>query len=462
VRAFHSDEEATLTDLPRDALVKRLARERKARLEAENLLEKKSLELYESNQDLADSLAQYDKERVLLSAVFNARSSGLVLTDSALGIVRLNLSASSLMGVPQDPAPDVHLTTFVAGDEDTNAWIRARSGPHASYDDSTVEGEVTRENGETLPVRMSCTEIGQDGLLLWILTDIRQQLKIEAERHMLERSLTQAQKMEALGTLASGVAHEINTPIQYVGDNVRFLQEFHDAVCNQMQAFDRLKAAAEQENLLPDLVSAASEQYETDDMAFLLDEAPVAIDQSLHGLQQVASIVSAIREFSHPGDAELKQVDLNLVLETTVSVSRNSWKHVAEIESDYAPNLPNILGQPGDLHQVFLNLISNARDAIEESSPSGGGEIRIETRKSKDWVEVTLSDNGAGIDEETRSRIFDPFFTTKDPGKGTGQGLAIVYKIVNVKHNGQITVDSDPGQGTVFTLRFPCAHQVSP
>ena len=160
-----------------------------------------------------------------------------------------------------------------------------------------------------------------------------------------------------------------------------------------------------------------------------------------------------------PEKPELKPVDINIVIDTTVSVSRNSWKHVAEIERNFDQNLPDIIGQPGDLHQVFLNLIGNAKDAIEDGSPSKGGLIRIETRKVGQWVEVAVTDNGMGIDEATQSRIFDPFFTTKAPGKGTGQGLAIVYKIVHVKHGGQVLVDSIPGQGTTFRLRFPQSQQ---
>ncbi|WP_306149374.1 MULTISPECIES: sensor histidine kinase [unclassified Roseibium] len=452
---IHIEQEAKLTGLPYDILAKRLSRERNARMEAERLLEQKSLELYNANQDLAASLAKFDKERTLLSAVFNARSSGLVLTDDTLRIVRLNTVAATLLDVPQSDVGGQNLISFLAEEGEAQAWVKAHAGPESRADDSSVEGEVGRSEGENIPVRISCADIGYDGLLLWILVDVRKDRAHAAEKQMLERTLNQAQKMEALGTLASGVAHEINTPIQYVGDNVKFLKEFYDSMTGLLAAYEPLKSAVEKQGLFPELTKTIAERYEAEDIEFTIEETPVAIEQSLHGLEQVASIVSAIREFSHPGDAELKQVDINSIIETTVSVSRNSWKHNAELNLDLADNLPEIIGHPGDLHQVFINLLGNAADAIEEKELSKLGQLHIRTTRTEKWVEVTVADNGVGIDEATMERVFDPFFTTKAPGKGTGQGLAIVYKIVQVKHGGQIRIDSKPGKGTTFTLKFP-------
>lgn len=456
---LHLDEEVTLKELSYDMLVRRLEREKKARLAAETLLEEKSLELYEANRDLAAAAAKLERERSLLSAVFDARPAGLVLTDSALRLVRMNPAARSFFGLDGEVLPEAELTDFLTGEDRAYAWIRARSGQEPVFDDTTMDLTVNQREGEEIPVRMSCSPIGHGELRLWILLDIRRHLAIEAERQLLEQSLNQAQKMEALGTLASGVAHEINTPIQYVGDNVRFMQEVHEAAGAVMTAYDALTQAAKGTSGLEELVQAVEDQRTETDIAFLMEEAPVALDQSLHGLQQVASIVSAIREFSHPGETELKPIDINLVLETTMSVSRNSWKHVAEIDRHFAVDLPDVMGQPGDLHQVFLNLIGNATDAIEDSAPAGAGVIRIETRRNGSWIEISIADNGAGIDAQTRSRIFDPFFTTKEPGKGTGQGLAIVYKIVHVKHGGRIEVDSTPGKGTTFTVKLPVTPQ---
>lgn len=452
---IHIEQEVTLTGLAYDILVKRLARERRARLEAEQLLEQKSLELYEANQDLASSLAQFDKERTLLGAVFNARSSGLVLTDDALRIVRINTTASALLDISHDKVVGQRLTSFLTDEAESRAWINARPSLERQSNDSTAESEVLRCAGENIPVRISCADIGYDGLLLWILVDIRKDILHAAEKQLLERTLNQAQKMEALGTLASGVAHEINTPIQYVGDNVKFFKEFYEGVTSLLRVYEPLKSAAETQGLLPGMTEAINAQYKTEDIDFIIEETPVAIEQSLHGLEQVASIVSAIREFSHPGEAELKPVNINNIIETTVSVSRNSWKHIAELELDLEDDIPEVIGQAGDLHQVFLNLLGNAADAIEEKALSKLGQLRVQTSKTGNWVEVAVTDNGIGIDEATMDRVFDPFFTTKAPGKGTGQGLAIVYKIVQVKHGGQVQIDSEPGQGTTFRLKFP-------
>lgn len=454
MRTLHSDKEIDLQKISYEALVSRLDREKRARLEAETLLEKKSLEVYQANQSLAASTAQIDRERTLLSAVFDARPAALILTSSNHDCVRLNPSACGLLGIEVNTVPDTSLLDLLTGSAEALKWIEARTGPNPEFDYSTIDGAISNSSGEEIPVRISCSPIGHDDMCLWILIDIRRHLAIEAEKNALEQSLNQAQKMEALGTLASGVAHEINTPIQYVGDNVRFFQEVHAEFSGLLKTYDALKDAAEKHGILEDLAAEVTRHREECDIDFLLEDTPTALEQSLHGLRQVATIVSAIREFSHPGETETTPVDINSVIETTLSVSRNSWKTITEIEKELQPDLPTVMGHAGDLHQVILNLISNAADAINEDKSNDEGLIRISTRAVADDIEILVSDNGSGISDDVKSRIFDPFFTTKDPGKGTGQGLAIVYKIVHVKHGGRITVESTPESGTTFKIRL--------
>ncbi len=295
------------------------------------------------------------------------------------------------------------------------------------------------------------------------MMDVTQRIADERARADLERELSHNQKMDSLGTLASGVAHEINTPIQYVGDNVRFLQEAFGDLSDLLAAYRAASEAA-----LSAADSAALKEKEAAcDLDFLLSEVPGSLEQSLEGLGQVARIVKAIKEFSHPQQDEMCAIDLNAAIRTTIAVSRNQWKYVAEIETNLDPDLPPVRCFQGDINQVVLNMIVNAAQAIEECVEAQRGVISILTRREGDWAVVEIADNGIGMPEEVRKRIFDPFFTTKDIGKGTGQGLAISHTIIHQKHGGSIACESAPGEGTRFIIRFPvdgaeaCAERVA-
>ncbi len=202
--------------------------------------------------------------------------------------------------------------------------------------------------------------------------------------------------------------------------------------------------------------------YETKDLQFLREEVPQAIQQSISGANQVAKIVRAMKEFSHPGTEKKTSFCVNQALDSTLSVSKNEWNYLTTIETDFEPDLPKCFGFPGDLNQAFLNLIVNAAQAIDERrqlEPEFQGILQIKTRSLPDWIEATIVDNGCGMSDSVRERIFDPFFTTKPVGKGTGQGLSITHSIVVEKHKGQLEVQSEPNVGTTFTIRIPRPDQ---
>jgi len=279
------------------------------------------------------------------------------------------------------------------------------------------------------------------------------------ERKCLEEQLRQAHKLEAIGQLAAGIAHEINTPAQYVGDNTRFLKESSEPIlgllsfCRNMQ-----QEAAEKGSVSMESLAEFDRLSEECDFGFLAQEIPHAIDQSLEGLQRVAKIVRAMKDFAHPGSEEKLPVDINRGIEATVTVARAEWKDVADVVLDLAPDLPMVLGLGGELNQVILNVIVNAAHAIGELVKDGSrakGRITIVTRRAGHCVELRVEDNGAGIPEKIRSRVFDPFFTSKPVGKGTGQGLAVAHAIVVKGHKGQIWFDTKVGQGTTFFIRLP-------
>jgi signal transduction histidine kinase len=193
------------------------------------------------------------------------------------------------------------------------------------------------------------------------------------------------------------------------------------------------------------------------DWNYLKKEIPKAILQSKEGIQRVSTIVQAMKEFSHPGSKEKAFHDLNKIIETTITVTRNEWKYCAEVVTHLDPNLPPVFCLPDEIGQVFLNILINAAHAIADKSThdTEKGCITISTHRLPMHVEVHITDTGSGIPENIRARVFDPFFTTKGVGKGTGQGLAISHDVIEKKHGGTISFTSETGKGTTFTLRLP-------
>jgi PAS domain S-box-containing protein len=317
-----------------------------------------------------------------------------------------------------------------------------------------VESTRVRKDGECIPVLITHSPIrdasGKVVSSCSISVDI-------TERKLLERQLGQAQKLESIGQLAAGIAHEINTPIQYVSDNIRFLRDSFARLEQLFQGYDRLLAS-----LPGDLPSAQVTDIEALAKAtragYLRTEIPKSIADSLDGVGRVAEIVRAIKEFSHPGPIEKTALDINRAIESTALVSRNEWKYVADLNLDLDPGLPPVRCVPGEFNQVILNLIVNAAHAIADvvSSQSGTkGTITVSTRRVGEWVEIRIRDTGTGIPEEARPSIFNPFFTTKAVGKGTGQGLAIAHTVIVQKHGGSITFETEIGAGTTFQVRLP-------
>ena len=310
------------------------------------------------------------------------------------------------------------------------------------------------------------TTIAECGKLAWIAVQSKHeaaqsQTRIRcllAQQVALEAQLAQAQKLKTIGQLAAGIAHEINTPTQYIGDNIRFLQDAFDELrplltaCSAHIAIGRTTAVSHDR---PDEQPAAAQ---TPDVDFLLGEIPAAIAQSLEGVERVARIVRSIKEFSHPDGGDKQAIDLNRAVESTLTVSRNEWKYVAEAVTDLDPDLPPVTCVPGDLNQVLLNLIVNAAHAIEATlgeAPKPKGTITIRTRRDGPCAEIEVQDTGSGIPEPIRAKVFDRFFTTKQAGRGTGQGLAIARTIVVDRHGGTIAFDTEVGRGTTFKVRIP-------
>jgi signal transduction histidine kinase len=295
----------------------------------------------------------------------------------------------------------------------------------------------------------SAESTGQHKVLRGMMIDVTDQRR-------LENDLAQAQKLESVGRLAAGVAHEINTPVQFVSDSVHFVREAMDDLSDIVDKYRELRIATENGADVAAAAKAAEEAEDDADLDYILENAPVALDRARDGLGRVAAIVRSMKEFAHPDRKEMSQANLNQAIQSTLVIASNEYKYVAEVETDLSANLPLVNCYAGEINQVVLNLIVNASHAIGDVVKDSGakGKIRVATRTLGEQVEIAITDTGKGIPVEVRARIFDPFFTTKDVGQGTGLGLAITYGIIQ-EHDGTIHAMNLPTGGARFTIELP-------
>jgi signal transduction histidine kinase len=271
---------------------------------------------------------------------------------------------------------------------------------------------------------------------------------------VLESQLAQAQKLESIGRLASGIAHELNTPLQYMKDNVLFVQEsLTDLLVGLTGLIDILRQS---EGMgYSELLSTVEVCARDLDLDHLQSEVPEAIVQTLEGVMRVSSVVGAMREFSQPSSCK-RTVDLRRAIESTIAVARHEYRYVADVSLDLADDLL-VSCAPGELNQALLNIVVNAAHAIADKVGNSGerGCISISAHRVRSWAEIRVRDTGTGIAPEIRDKVFDPFFSTKEVGRGTGQGLAIARSVIADRHGGHITFESEMGVGTVFIIRLP-------
>jgi len=300
--------------------------------------------------------------------------------------------------------------------------------------------------------------IREDGSVQFqsLLSDVSIRHQIQEERDQMEIQLRQAQKLEAVGQLAAGIAHEINTPIQFISDNLQFLmdsaKEFTTFYRRVMEQLDLENPAHLQ---LSEKYQALASELDLD---FLSDEVPLAIEQSLEGAHRVSDIVKAMKEFSHPGAGEITHEDINQAILTTITVARNEWKYVAELETELDSNILSVPVDIGPVKQTILNLIVNAAHTVGERVAEGDfekGVITIRSKQKEDSIVIEVEDTGKGMTPRVAERVFDPFFTTKEVGKGTGQGLSMAYDIVVRKHKGKLFFKTKEGEGTTFFMELP-------
>ncbi len=416
-------------------------------------------------RDMTEFKKREDQYR-FVSHITDKSPVAIAALDESLRITYVNEALISLYGYTKEeilgkPRDVLMGRNPVPGD----SFIHAVDSDLEAKGVFRVNDERRRKDGTVFPSASSLTAVRDEkGRLVCysdVSMDISSKLAKEKENEQLRLQLFQSQKLEAIGQMAAGIAHEINTPTQYIGDNLRFLDEIR----LDLDEVETLHKALITKNLNGDADTELAQRIvsleEEKDWDFIMKEIPLAVRQTQEGAERVLEIVRAFKEFSHPGNKEFAEVSLNEAIRNAITVARNEWKYVAEVETDLAQDLPMIQGLSGELNQVLLNMIVNAAHAIEEAVEQGvrqKGMIRIETRNRQDHVELCIQDTGMGIPEEIQHRIFDPFFTTKKYGKGTGQGLALTYSIVVKHHQGNIRFTTKPKEGTRFIIALPIHH----
>ena len=307
----------------------------------------------------------------------------------------------------------------------------------------------TSPEGEAIYNEIRVVRGGEDEAICIVRDVTREKV---AEEH-----LSRGQKLEAIGQLAAGLAHEINTPMQYIGDNLHFAKEVLPDLLGLLDAFH----SAIRDNMttvIPaKVVELLAERAEAIDLTYLRETLPTVFSSALEGVAQVSKIVGAMKTLEHVGNQARAPTNLNALLENTVVVATNAWTDVAELSLQLAPTLPLVDCVAGEIAQVVLNLVVNAAQAIRDKVGTSGkkGALTIATSLQGQDVELRVSDDGVGIAEAIRERVFDPFFTTRPVGQGTGQGLAQVHAAVVKLHGGTVRFDSQQGRGTTFVVRLP-------
>lgn len=366
---------------------------------------------------------------------------GALLTITPKGeITRTNQTLHTLLGTP----PGTLITHSLARYwPDSDAFIARCLGDPTQL--LREEVEWVARDGSHLPLLLSaaCQRDSEGDVLaiLCVALDLREQRKLELD-------LRHAQKLESLGQLAAGIAHEINTPMQFVGDNLHFIREAFETLGGIIDRVIEVRAGR-----LP--FEELCQAIDSSDFDFLRQRVPRAVLRSIDGVSRVAGIVEAMKRFSHQR-ADLGPVDINASLADALVVAHNEYKYAADVQTAFG-DIPRVIGHGGDLNQVFLNLLINAAHAIQARPDGARGTITISTERVDDCVVIHIGDTGTGIPEGIRQRVFEPFFTTKPVGKGTGQGLAISRHIVVDRHHGTLDFVSSADVGTTFNIALPIA-----
>ncbi len=398
-------------------------------------------------QDLKHQVELSNNNKTELQTLIDSVASAIITINKKGVITSFNHAAENMFGYSANEAIGLNIKNMMPNKVANlhNTYIKSYlNTQQSSIMGKRREVEGKRKNGVVFPMILQVNRMDLHGEIMFsvVIDDISMQKAMQDQLH-------QAQKMEAIGHLASGVAHEINTPIQYIGDNLNALDDNLKDLVKFLSISESIIAEASDEIRIK--WNQLSENFDID---YILQDSPTAIKQSLDGISKVAEIVSAMKAYAHSDSKSLAPVDINELIKNTLIISKNQYKYQADVETKLVDNLPQVECYANEINQVLINLIVNASDAIEEKG-KGKGLIKISSQLNDNGILICIEDNGIGIPKNIQDQVFNLFFTTKEVGKGTGQGLSIAHKVIVEKHHGHFHFESKENLGTTFYIELP-------
>jgi two-component system sensor histidine kinase TtrS len=410
---------------------------------------------------LKQNLSRLRESENKFSQLAKAALDAIIMLDPKGNIEFWNPAATDIFGYSREVAQRMPITQWLNIAEEgkypqSNSILNYIGNADDPMPGILLELEGVRSSGEIFPIEAAISSVSlQNGWhVICLIRDVTLRKQLEAEREQLSLECTQHHKMAALAQLAEGIAHEINTPIQTIKNNLAFLQEAFQDSWELISTFQVLCDELEHSMNYVDKLEACKDKCDEIDLDSLDQEVSITIKQSMQDTDRVSRIIRSMRIFTS-NSTVYEKTDLNKLIDTIIDITRYQWESVAELKVELADNLPMVACSPSEIHQALINILMNAVQALGESPKQVRGEITIHTQRLGQAVQITIRDNGNGIPEEVQGKIFDPFFTTREVGKGTGQGLTLSHDIVVRKHGGNLDFMTETGVGTTFYLRLP-------
>lgn len=427
-------------------------RERASRKEAERLLEMKALELFQKTKKIVETKAKSDALNGLLVNVMSSSPDCIITCSQDFKIQAINGTAQRRLGYTTHHLRNQSIDSIIPNFRQEFAKT---TGPDFHFQNMPA----VDSSGDIFPVSVRGTCNGKHAQTHFVLfvRDITKELKAKKDLKRHEQQIDEARRLEAIGTLSAGIAHEINTPIQFIGDNLSFLGEALAKIHKSYDLYEGLKTQVASDPKHSELCDQINDFNDKVDLSNVISEVFNSVVESVEGIEQVRDIVLLMKEFVHPGTGGQELTDINGIIDGVIKISHNKFRNVAEPRLYLHPDLPKISCRRGQIQQVILNMVMNAIDAVEDHG-HGSGLIGLATRYDDDYIHITISDTGPGVPEKLKEKIFDPFFTTKAVGKGTGQGLALAKDFVVAGHDGQLCLVDIDGYTTTFQISLP-RHQ---